>query len=100
MVKTVKGGDAREKKQKASFTESERKRLWKNQMENINNENDWDHMTAATMVDGPIEKITRQEMTISIKAIKPGKVAGPSEVCAEMVFASGEVRICLMIESC
>ena len=32
--------------------------------------------------------------------MKPGKTAGPSEVCAEMIFASGEVGVSVMMELC
>ena len=32
--------------------------------------------------------------------MKPGKAAGPSEVCAEMTSASGEVGVDLMVELC
>ena len=53
-------------------------------------------MTEASMVEGPIEKVAREEMTIAIKAMKPGKAAGPSEVCVEMVFTNGEVAISIM----
>ena len=30
---------------------------------------------------------------IVIKAMKSGKAAGPSEVCAEMIISSGEVEM-------
>ena len=30
--------------------------------------------------------------------MKPGKAAGPSEVCAKMISASGEVGISVMVE--
>ena len=46
-------------------------------------------MTEANMVEGPVEKVTRKETTIAIKAIKPGMAAEPSEVCAEMISTSG-----------
>ena len=42
------------------------------------------------MVEGPIKNVTREEMAIVIKVTKPGKATGPSEACAEMIFASGE----------
>ena len=32
--------------------------------------------------------------------IKPGKAAGPTEVCAEMISASGEVGVSAMLELC
>ena len=39
-------------------------------------------------------------MVIAIKVMKPGKAAGPSEVCAEMISASGEVGVSGMLELC
>ena len=66
--------------------------------EMINNENDWDHVTEASEVEGPIEKIPCKELAIAIKMMKPGKAAGSSEVCAEMISASGEVRVSVILE--
>ena len=66
------------------------KEYGKNHMEKmINKENDWDHVTAASMVKGPIKNVIQEKMAIAIKVMKPGKAAGPSEVCAEMISASG-----------
>ena len=54
-----------------------------NHMEEImNKENDWDHVTAASMVEESIKNVIREEMAIAINVIKPGKAAGPSEVCS------------------
>ena len=39
-------------------------------------------------------------MAIAIKVMKPGKAAEPSEVCAEMISASGEVGDSVMVELC
>ena len=64
----------------------------------MNKENDWDYVIAASMVEGPIKNVTRKEMAIAIKVMKPGKAAGPSEVCAEMISASGEVGVSVMVE--
>ena len=36
------------------------------------------------MVEGPIKNVTPKEIAIAIKVMKPGKAAGPSEVCAEI----------------
>ena len=66
----------------------------------MNKENNWGHVTAASMVEGPIKNVTREEIAIAIKVIKPGKAAGPSEVCAEMISASGDVGIRVMVELC
>ena len=47
----------------------------------MNKKNDWDHVTAASMVEGSINNVTHEEMAMAIKVMKPGKTAGPSEVC-------------------
>ena len=61
--------------------EKEKKRIWKNHMgEIMNKENDWEHVTVPSMVEGPIKNLTREEMAIAIKVMKPGKAAGHSEV--------------------
>ena len=39
-------------------------------------------------------------MVIAIKMMKPEKAAGPSEVCAEMISASEEVGVSVMVELC
>ena len=52
------------------------------------------------MVERPIKNVTLEEVAMAIKVIKPGKTAGPSEVCAEMISASGEVGVSVMVELC
>ena len=69
-------------------------------VEIMNKKNDWDHVTAASMVEGPIKNVTHEEMTIAIKVMKPQKAAGLFEVCAEMISARGEVGISVMVELC
>ena len=39
-------------------------------------------------------------MATTIKVMKPGKSAGPSKVCAEMMSDSGEVGVSVMVELC
>ena len=63
-------------------------------------ENDCDHVTEASIVEGPIKNVTREEMAIAINVMKPGKAAGPSEVCAKMISASGKVGFSMMVELC
>ena len=60
----------------------------------MNKENDWDHVTVG---EGPIKKVTREEMAIAINVMKPGKAAEPSEVCAEMISSCGKVWINVMV---
>ena len=57
-------------------------------------------MTKASMVGEPIKNVMREEMAIAIKVMKLRKAAGPSEVCTEMISASGEVGISVMVEFC
>ena len=42
--------------------------------------NDWACMTEASMVEGPIEKVIHKKLATAIKAMKPEKAAGSSEV--------------------
>ena len=67
------------KRQKVRFQRKRQEKTWKNQMEDImNKENDWDHVTAASMVEGAIKNVNREEMATAIKVMKSGKAAGPS----------------------
>ena len=52
------------------------------------------------MEEGLIKNVTRKEMAMAIKVMKPGKAARPSEVCEEMISASGEVGVSVMVELC
>ena len=61
-------------------------------------ENEWVHMTKTNMIEGPIEKVTQEE--IAIKTMRPEKTAEPHEVCAEMTSTRGEVGISEMMELC
>ena len=39
-------------------------------------------------------------MAKAIKVMEPGKAAGPYEVCAEMISASGKIGVSVMVELC
>ena len=39
-------------------------------------------------------------MATAIKVMKPGKAAGPFEVCAEIKSASGKVGVSVMVKLC
>ena len=83
------------------FSEKDKKRKWKNHIEEImNKENDWDLVTEASVVKAPIKNDTCEEMARAIKVMKPEKAAGRSEVCAEMISASGELGVSVMAELC
>ena len=66
----------------------------------MNKENDWDHVTAASMIWVTIKNVTHKEIAIAMEMMKPGRAAGPSEVCAEMISANGEVGVSVMVELC
>ena len=46
-------------------------------------------MIQAELVEGPVERVSQEEVVKAIREIKVGKAAGPSEVSAEMIVASG-----------
>ena len=69
-------------------------------MNSVAGENDWDHMMEINMMEESIEKVTGEEMVIAVRAVKPGKASGPFGVCAEIVSASGEVGISVIMELC
>ena len=89
----------KEKSVKLGFRENDRKRIWKNYTKEIMNEkNDWDHITKANMAEGPIEKVSWEEITIAIKAMIPGRTPGTCTLCVEMISASKEVVMRVMME--
>ena len=74
-----------------SFSVIDRGRTWKEHMEIMNKENEWDNMTQADAVEGPTEMVTQGEIVKVMGKMKSGKVAGPSEVSLEMITSSGVV---------
>ena len=63
-------------------------------------ENDLDNVTAVGIVERPNKNVTREEMAITIKMLKRGKAAALFVVCAEMISASREVGVSVMVELC
>ena len=39
-------------------------------------------------MEGPVERVSREEVVKALGKMKAGKAAGPSEVCVEMITAS------------
>ena len=66
----------------------------------MNEENKWDQITDADTVDGPTERVVREEIMEAFKYLKIGKASGPSEVYAEMILASGDVGIRVLMKPC
>ena len=54
----------------------------------------------ADTVEGLMEKVTREEIMEAFKHLKIGKAPGPTEVYAEMILASGDVGIRVLMELC
>ena len=62
----------------------------------MNKENDWDHVTAASMVKGPIKNVTREEITICTNQQPPqrgGAVPGPVWVAWKWLLAFPRVPV-------
>ena len=66
----------------------------------MSEENEWDHMVKTDVVEGPVEKVTRNEIVEAMQRMKSGKATGPSEVSMEMIVASGEIGVKVMMELC
>jgi len=66
----------------------------------LNEENEWDHVTKADIIEGPVERISHNEIVKSIESMKTSKAPGPSEVNTEMVIASGDTGIRVLMELC
>ena len=54
----------------------------------------------ADLVEGPVERVSQEEVVKGMGEMKVGKAAGPSEVSVEMIAASGEIGIGVMVELC
>ena len=70
-------------------------------MERIMNEvNEWNQNVKTELVEGPVERISQEKVLKAIREMKVEKAAGPSEVSAEMIVASGEIGIGVTVELC
>ena len=59
------------------WSKKDRGRVWKEHMERIMNE--WDQNVQADLVEGPVERVSREEVVKALGKMKAGKAAGPSE---------------------
>ena len=91
----------KKKSRQLGFIEENRAKIWKEHTEKImNEENEWDHMVETDVVEGPVEKVARNEIVEAIQRIKSGNATGPSEVSVGMIVASGEITVKVMMELC
>ena len=92
----MRSGDGR-----LNFSKKDRGKVWKEPMERImNEENKWDQNVKAELMEAPAERVSWEEVLKAIREMKVGKAAGPSEVSAEMIAASGEIGSGVMVELC
>ena len=83
------------------FIEKDRAKIWMEHMEKImNKENEWDQIVETDVVEGPVEKVARNEVVKAMQNIKSGKATGPFEVSVEMIVASGEIGVKVMMGLC
>ena len=81
--------------------EEDRAKLWKDHMEKImNKQNKWDHMVETDLKERLVVKVTHDEIMEAIQSVKSGKTTGTFEVSVEMIVASGEIGVKVMIELC
>ena len=92
----MRGSDGR-----LGFVEGDRTKIWKEHMEKImNEENEWDRMVEADVVERPVEKVARNEIVEAMQNMKSGKATRPSEMSVKMIVASGKIGIKVMMELC
>ena len=92
----LRGGDGR-----LGFIKEDRAKIWKEHMEKIiNEENEWNRMLETDLVEGPVEKVVHNEIVEAIQSMKSGKATRTSEVSVEMIIASGEIGVKVMMELC
>ena len=82
------------------FIGKDRAKTWKEHTKKImTEESEWDQIVETNAIEGPVEKMARNEIVEAIEKIKSGKAAGPFEAGVEIIVASDEIGIvekCLM----
>ena len=87
----------RESDERLGFIEEDRAKIWKEHIEKImNEEKEWDLMLKTDVG----EKVARNEIVEAMQKMKSGKATGPSEVSVEMIVASSEIGVNVMMELC
>ena len=81
------------------FIEKDKAKIWKEHMEKIMiEEKEQDHMVEFHVVEGPVEKVARNEIVEAMQKMKSGKATGPSEVSVVMMVANDEIGVKVMME--
>ena len=95
------GGCTKDKDGRLVVSEKDRGKLWKEHNEKIMNvENEWDQMVEIDMVEGPVERVTDEELMEAMNNMKLGKAAGAPEVNMDMIIASGTFGVGVMKKLC
>ena len=66
----------------------------------MNEENEWDHIMETDVVEGPLGKVARNEIVEAMQKMKSGKATGPFEVSVEVIVASGEIGVKVIMKLC
>ena len=66
----------------------------------MNEENEWDQVVETDVIEGPVQKVTRTEIVEVMQKMISGKATGPSEVSLEIIVASGETVVKVMMGLC
>ena len=66
----------------------------------MNEENDWDQKVESDLLEGPVRRVSREEVVKAMGEMKAEKAAAPWEVRLEMIAASGEIEVCGLVELC
>ena len=64
----------------------------------LNEDNELDQAADADAVQGQIERVLTEEILDALKHLRIGKTSGPSDVYAEMILASGDIGIRVLME--
>ena len=83
------------------FIEEDRAKIWKEHMEKIMNEkNKWDQMVETNVLERQVEKVAYNKIVKAMQKMKSGKATGSSKVSVEIIVASGEDGVKVIMELC
>ena len=76
-------------------------KIWKEHIEKImNKEIEWDQVVKTDVVEEPMEKVTCKEIVVAMQNMKSEKTTEPIEISVEMIVASSEIGVKVMMELC
>ena len=64
----------------------------------MNEENESDQRAETDPVERPVEKVARNKIVEAMQKMISGKATRPSEVSVEMIVASGEIGVKVMMD--